>query len=212
MKDVRDVFVRENDTDNVWQDELNTVPETDSELVSEDEIDILPKREETAMEEQAGMDQGADDHDADDHDAVDDGIVRGNISDIVKNITKSIDKDSEMALNVEKEIQEILSLSPDEPFRKMMDEVLGDPKLSTHEKITEMQRVVTMRSEDREKSATVVQEVQSSKTKSFRGFLGAFGEWIFLGGIVIVCGGLACTPGGREVLKLGAQYMVKRVA
>lgn len=207
MKKVREGFALENDVDIAAEDKLNSNLEGDSEVVTVDEVDILPKEQKIDEEAPASAEEGMADQFS-----VDEEKRQRNIADVVKVLAQSLDKDSEMALNIETEIGEILLLSPDEPFRKMMDEVLNDPKLTTHEKITEMQRIVSMRSEDREKYSTVVKDVQSSKAKSFRFCLGTFGEWFVLCGVVVVVGGLACTPGGREILKLGAQYIVKRAA
>ncbi len=185
MKVVRDAIER--------KDEFGANP-------AEDEIEIIDFE---ALEPDA--------IDPDDEPAISNASP-SSISDIVADLVKSLDNDSDMSLNIEREIAEIQSLSPEEPYRMMFEAVLADKTLTTHEQISELYRIISMRSEDREKSASIVKDVQDSKVKNFKACTEGHAQWILVAGVVILVGGAVCTPIGRNLLKSGAQFFLKRAA
>lgn len=131
---------------------------------------------------------------------------------ITETLAKSFDHNADSVLDVSKEAAAIKSLSPDDPYRQMIQAVYQDEKLTLPEKTDQVLRILRQRMEDQKSVAEIVERIQTKKADNFEKVSRGHSQWasIVFGGALIVF--FTLTPGGRNLAKRGIQFMAKGLA
>lgn len=131
---------------------------------------------------------------------------------IAETLAKSFDHNADAVLDVSKEVAAVKTLSPDDPYRQMIQAVYQDEEHTLPEKTDQVLRILRQRMEDQKSVAEIVERIQTKKADNFEKVSRGHSQWasIVFGGALIVF--FTLTPGGRNLAKRGIQFMAKGLA